>query len=268
MIKGEVRVIGRTLTLTSAYTFDTPPVLTVTAPDDTTSTPPVAVSPDTSNVTQQMTAQIEFPMGGAYRLVWDCDAGNNDVIKLRDLYWAAYTNMHDMIRSAPIKYETPLTDSVIDYTIARIMRSLNSSFPTLPAYKDITDTQVQEDLDEALAYFTMVKLRTSGVIAVPTGSLLSYQFEQTKFQFSQSASASSKSMEDVWFGAGMDAFQRIPEMAELFLERRQARFLGFHITGPSRQRIQTYGQSMLSNAASLLSDAINFDNSNVLWPVG
>jgi hypothetical protein len=156
--------------------------------------------------------------------------------------------------------ESALPDEVIDLLASRILQGMSASFPTLRAYDMFVTPQEVSTIDEVLVYLICIKLRKMGYMGPPSGELISWQFQQTKFQFSPvQASSSSVSREDQLLASAMQVFQRIAEIATLMVERR-GRFLGFHVSGPSRVRTENTGgrQSLYGTVASLLTDAINF----------
>jgi hypothetical protein len=263
MLKSEVRTISRTITKNDPFTLLATPTMNVVLPDATTTAPTVAVDPTVGTAALSMTmfATFAFSQGGSYLVEWFAGEGVQTIIKRTDIYFAFHTHIYGQVRDEMKLSEAALPDEVIDLMASRIMAGLNASFTTLRAYDQFVLPSEVMAIDEVLVYLICIKLRKMGYMGPPSGELISWQFQQTKFQFQPSGTpgtgSSSMSREDQWFNNAMLVFQKITEIAVIMAARR-ANYLGFHISGPSRKKAETVAPSPFGTVVSLLTDAINY----------
>lgn len=271
MLVGESRLFGLNITVPAASSADlTSPTLAIIKPDGTAYTPTPVVTDTPSGTSTafalSLAAAVSLSQAGIYYLDWQYTLGApySGIYIAKEQYFAAWTDIYRYIRTEMLANNVttgPLvvSDADIDFVLSHIIRAIYASGyrSILPVYWALIGDD-RRFMDEAIAYLAVIRLRRSKFDKAPEGELVMYRHQEVEYRFSpMTKPGASKSRDDMYFDNAMNAFGRITSIAALYNAKVQ-RFHIFTVAGPSRKRQTTYGQSQFSNAASLLSDAINF----------
>lgn len=171
-----------------AFVFDTTPTLSVLQPDGTYLLPPngptVSVSPGTIALKQRLSATFQWSQAGIYMLNWKIDQGVNDVQNRPELYFCAWTDVYDIIRTELQVTDDILPDKVIDYALVCMSANLISQFSTcFTSYGAISTPQDRMFFDIGMSYMVAEVLRGIVPSTSPGGELIEVQIGTDRYKY-------------------------------------------------------------------------------------
>ena len=171
-----------------AFIFDETPTLSVLQPDGTYLLPPngptVSVSPGTSALKQRLSATFQWSQAGVYMLTWKINQGANDLQNRPELYFCAWTDVYDVIRTELQATDETLSDKVIDYALVYMSANLINQFSTcFASYNAITSPSDRMFFDLGLAYMAAEALKGIAPSTTPAGDLIEVQIGTDRYKY-------------------------------------------------------------------------------------
>ena len=255
MIVGETCVVVHSETAAAAYTLSGSDVtIEVLDPNRNAITPAPSptVVPGSSSTVQSIEALIHPTIGGQYRLTWTINVGSS-ILKRKEVYFAAWTDIYTFLRTRLQKSATDLPDAEIDTEYAITVRSIQGSLPVIGAYGNLLNDD-QDNFDTAAALITALKMNRYKPPSIAGGVITQYRQQTSQWTFEHPEMDKNPSNTFAgWYNEAVNALQQVSTVASLYAQRR-AGFRKFRISGPTRQAKGLYqSQSLFTIMAGLLT---------------